>query len=697
MTRKSRHLLMWSLAAMAQPAMTLAQDATDTTIEEIIVTAQKREQRLIDVPVAITALSGEELAQRGLSSIQDISFAVPGMAMREDGPGSYTIFMRGLSNQYGSDALVGVYLDEAPLSLTGFDQLDSRVMDLERVEVLKGPQGTLYGQGSVAGAVRYITKDPVLDRFEGSVEASEAFIDGGDTKETFTGVVNLPIVKDKFALRLAGTAEQGGGWQDQAQAGIEDGNNQDLVNFRAKALWRVTDALDAEAMVVLHRNESKLGLGYENPDRTITVAVDRARTLVPKYFEYNLYNLNLTYDFGGAQLLSATTYIDHDHRYPFSYIGGPETVYAGALEGTDARYVSAEQFTQELRLVSAGEGPFEWTVGAFYRTLDRKLEAYYDTLFGGVLFPVAYYLAEDSYESYALFADVAYGLTDRFEVGVGVRYFEDDQETFDGTASEKDSFDSVDPRVYASFKITDDMNVYASAAKGFRSGGFNRGALPNYEPESLWSYELGMKGLTAGGALSFEVAAYYSDYSDMLRRGLVFVEATTTFESLTSNVGNVEVKGIEGGITWRVTDNLALSTTASFIDSEVTEVKATDATNIVGDPVDYVADYSFTAGAHYSFNWGAALPGYARVDYSYRDEVTYVDRTSFPAENVPQKSDAIGLVDARIGLEWNAAWFELYGTNLTNENKWIDPYHQWTNANRTRPRAIGFKVGYNFK
>src|SRR5688572_7631856 len=203
-------VLTLSLAALSHPAGSLAQEVT---LEEIIVTAQKREQRLIEVPVSITALSGQELEQRGLSSIQDISFAVPGMAMREDGPGSYTIFMRGLSNQYGSDALVGVYLDEAPLSLTGFDQLDSRALDLERVEVLKGPQGTLYGQGSVAGAIRYITKAPQLDEFGGSIEAQESFITDGDSHEVITGVLNAPIVKDVFGIRIAATLEEGGGWQ----------------------------------------------------------------------------------------------------------------------------------------------------------------------------------------------------------------------------------------------------------------------------------------------------------------------------------------------------------------------------------------------------------------------------------------------------------------------------------------------------
>jgi outer membrane receptor protein involved in Fe transport len=687
-------LLLLSLAAATVPAVVTAQDIT---LEEVIVTAQKREQKLIDVPVAITALSGAELEQRGLSSVQDISFAVPGLTMREDGPGSYTIFMRGLSNQYGSDALVGVYLDEAPLSLSGFDQLDSRVMDLQRVEVLKGPQGTLYGQGSVAGAIRYITNAPRLDAVEGKVDVSETFIDGGDTKETFTGVLNVPLVSEKLAVRLAATLEQGGGWQDQPEAGIEDGNNQDLVNVRAKLLWQISDQFTADGMVVLHRNESKLGLGYENPDRTVTIGVDRARVLIPKDFEYDLYNLNLTYDFGGAQLLSASTYIDHHHQYPFSYIGGPETIYEGALEGTDKRFSKAKQVTEELRLSSTGDGPWSWTVGAFYKSLKNQLEALYDTQFGAFYFPEAYYLDRGDSESYALFADVGWSITERVEVGAGMRYFEEDQTTFDGTLEESDTFDSVDPRVYASFKLAANVNLYASAAKGFRSGGFNRGELPNYEPESLWSYELGLKGQSDDGRVGYEAAVYYSDYSDMLRRGLVLVpNAQPQFQQLTSNIGTVEVKGVEGGVTLRATDHLTLNATAAYIDSEITEVNATDATNVAGDPVDYVPELSYTLGAHYSFDMGA-LPSYFRIDYSYRDAVSYVDRSSFPAQNVPQLSDDIGLLDARFGLDWNQAWFEIYGTNLTNQNKWIDPYHDWTNANRTRPRAIGVKVGYNFR
>lgn len=705
MATRMKYITALAIAGATTSVSTMAQELI---VEEVIVTAQKREQRLVDVPVAITAIGGEEIAQKGLTNIQDISFAVPGMALREDGPGSYQIFMRGLSNQYGADALVGVYLDEAPLTLTGFDQLDSRPLDLERVEVLKGPQGTLYGQGSVAGAIRYITKSPDLSAFGGSIEAQESFISGGDSREVVTAVFNAPIVTDKFGIRVAATAEEGGGWQDQPQAGIKDGNNQDLRNVRVKALWKPSETLSVQGMVVVHRNESELGLGYENPDRTVTVAVDRARRLVPKKFDYDLYNLDVKYDVGFGELLSSSTYIDYAHTFPFSYIAGDQTNYGAfapggaVIEGTDARAQAMHQFSQEVRFSSSGDGPFNYTIGGFYRSLGSRYTAVYDTLidYNNPAFEDEYYsdlpyLDKDQYESYALFGDVSYRFTDRWEVGAGVRYFEDDQETTDGFASEQDSFDSVDPRLYTSFKVTDDINIYASAGSGFRSGGFNQGDLPNYQPEQLVSYELGSKGVLAGGVLAYEVAVFYSDYKDMLRRGLILNSDGTTDQN-TTNIGKVEVKGAEIGLTWRPFDRLALNTTAAYMDSEVVSVKSTDATNLAGDPVDYVPEISYTLGAMYDFDLTATVPAFFRIDYSYRDKVSYIDRSVFYDQFLPYYSDDISLLSARLGVTLGQANVELFGTNLTNENKWIDPYHYWTNANRTRPRELGVKVGYKF-
>jgi outer membrane receptor protein involved in Fe transport len=682
--------------AYALTALPLAQASQEQgrQLEEVLVTAQKREQRLLDVPMSVTAFTGEALAQKGITNLQDLSFSVPGMSLREDGPGSYVIFMRGLANTDSNGALVSVYLDESPLSLTGYDQLDMRPIDLQRVEILKGPQGTLYGQGAIAGTVRFITNKPNFEGVNGDIKASYASVDDGDSREALTGTINIPVVKDTFALRLAGTVERGGGWQDQPEAGIRDGNNQDLEHFRASALWNLGDRLTATAMIQTHRNESELGLGYEEPDRTVAVAVDPATRLLPKKYDYDLYSLNLNFDFGFADLISATTYVDHSHQYPFTYFGTDETVYGGDLEGNDDRWLEAEQLSQELRLVSSGDGRLQWAVGGIYQDLERDFFAISDTLYFGILYEDAPYTSNYTIESYAVFGDVSYDLTERLNVGVGVRYYEDDQSSFDGTETEEDGFDSTDPRIYVSYSLSDEANVYASVGTGFRSGGFNRGELPNYGPESVTSYELGTKASLFDGTLDLEISGYYTEYDDMLRRGLVFVD--NAFLSLTSNIGNVEVKGIEGAVSWVPIDGLTLNATASHIDSEVVEVNSIDATNIAGDPTDYVPEFSYSLGAHYAFNWFGTLPGYIRADYNYRDAVNYVDRSSFPTENLPQQSDDISLLDARIGLDWSTLSFEMFATNLTNENKYIDPYWGWKNANRTRPRTLGVEVTYRF-
>ena len=679
--------------AVLAPSLAFADGAT---LKEIVVTAQKRPQLLINVPMSISVLSGDSVHEQDIRTAQDLSFAVPGMTTREDGPGSYTIFMRGMSNQYGTGAVVAVYLDNVPITLTGVDQLDFRPMDIKRIEVLKGPQGTLYGEGSMAGTIRYITNDPDLAEFHAKVRATLATIDGGSGKQAATAMVNLPLVDNKLAVRLVGHIAHGGGWQDQPQAGIFNGNYQDLKVFRGEALWRPISALSVKATVLVHRNESKLGLGYENADRTIFVAINPATQLIPKTINYVLSNLDVTYDFSKVQVLSSTSYINLNHHYPFAYIGGPETIYQGDIQGNDARHVAAKQFSQELRLTSRESGPWKWTVGSFYKNLRDNLFAAYDSLYAGTLYSNLTYTENDTYNSLSLYGDSSYALTPRLSIGAGIRYFKDDQSAFDGTTKQWARFHSTDPRVYASYKLSSDMSVYGSVSKGFRSGGFNVAPLPSYGPESVISYELGTKGLVAGNTVRYEFATYYSDYRDMLRRGLVFLPSFKAIESLTSNVGTAHIEGVEGGVTWRATAKLTLNATGSWIRSEIVSVAAAQATNIAGDPVDYVPKFSGTLGAVYRVNWAPRLPGYIRVDYDYRDKVDYVDRTSFPAEYLPQTSDTLNLLNARVGMVWHRADIDLFGTNLTNENKWVDPYHAWKNANRTRPRMVGIQVSYDF-
>lgn len=694
-----------SMLAVAQASMmgsahAAADASTLARMETVVVTAQKREQRLLDVPMSVSAVGAAELEQKGIKSIADLSFSVPGMVLREDAPGTQQIFMRGLGNLAGDGALVSVYLDDAPVTLAGARQLDLRTMDIERVEVLKGPQGTLYGQGAVAGTVRFITKKPVLNEFSGSLEATGSWIDGGAFGEKETAIVNLPVVDDLLALRVAYTREHGGGWIDQPEAGIKDGNNQNLSSGRFEALLKPSDKLSIEGMMIIHRNDSDLGLNYEEKDRTISVGVDRARKLAPRHYEYELYNLTVNYDFGFADLISASSYLTNRQTYPASYISDVQTVYlrdyGTEYEGTDVRHEDSDQYSEELRLVSKGDGPWNWTIGAFYRNADLDFDADYDTLVvaTNTVYQNAHYVADSNYQSYSLFFDTSYKFFDRLTVGLGVRSFQEHQDLYDGYSYQGETFESTDPRVYVSYEMNPNWNIYANASKGFRSGGFNRQGLPPYDPETLINIEVGTKASLLDNTLDVELTAYRSYYKDMLRRGLVIVG--TAFVDLTSNIGEVEITGEEASVTWRATDHLTLNMTGSYIDSEVTKVNAVKSANEVGDPADYVPQYAYTLGAMYTFNWHSGMPGFVRADYSYRDEVHVTDRFLYLPQYATQSSDSIGLLDARIGATWKDWHFEVFGTNLTNENKAVDPFGQFHQAMRTKPRTLGLTVGYDF-
>lgn len=696
-------MMLAPLFASTLAATVQAQEASPVLLEEIIVTAQKREQVLSEVPMAITAMNSEDLQVKGIDSIQDLSFAVPGLTMREAGPGSYQIFMRGVANTNGgeSGALVSVYQDESPMTLSGFDVLPTRVLDLSRIEVLKGPQGTLYGQGAVAGAIRYITNEPVMNIVEGSIKADIIDVDGGSVGETLQGVLNIPLIDDKLAMRVAVMWKNGGGWQDQPEAGIKDGNDEDLLNARVKLLWTPTEELSVLGTYVNYRSEYELGQGFENEDRTVFGGVDATEKLIPKIWKYKLYNLEVDYDFGNMALTSSTSYVEQDHQYPFAYFGGPETVYMGEYYGNDARYNPARQFTQELRLASTGGGDFDWTVGVYYADMSRELSADFEYIYSGILYSGLTSYEESTSESYSVFGDISYRITDKLTVGGGVRYFEDERSYTLGeqpfqTYQEK-TFDSVDPRVFVSYALNEDMNLYANAAKGFRSGGFNAAGTDTYDPESVKSYEIGFKGSLFDGQVYLETAIYQTVWDDMLVRELR-VFPTTGLTTIFSNAGEGEVKGFEMAVTWKPTDSLTLSAQGTIMDAEITDASDNTSTVQTGDDIDYVPDYSYTASINYDFNWTDSMPGFARLDYSYRDEMPYTDRSSFQAQYIPQYSDEVGLLDARIGLRAMAEQVsvELFVLNATNENEYIDPYHGWKNANRTRPRTVGVSVGYEF-
>lgn len=686
-------ILAGSVVAVALPAMVQAES---TRLGEVVVTAQKRSERTVDIPMSVSVLSEKSMELRGIRSLQDISFAVPGVAMRVDGPGSYELYMRGVGNLGGGEAVTSVYLDETLTTLYLYRQLDLRSLDIERVEVLKGPQGTLYGQGSSAGAIRFISRKPALNEYEAHFEAEESFIDGGDTNEKLTAVVNLPAVDDKLAFRIAATGEWGGGWIDQPEAGLKDANNQDLYNVRAQMLWQPTDALEIRATAAVYQLDSQLGLDYEGPDHTIDVGVDRARVLPPRQDDYYLYGLTVTYDFGRADLISSTGYIDYYRYYTLPYIGPVESQFVppgGNLEGLATWDDQTYQFTQEVRLVSKGDGKLNYTIGAYYRDAHSDFQGSGETLFNDVVYPFPYEFTNAS-KSWSLFADASVKVGERWEFGAGVRTFEDDQDFEEYGIAKSETFDSTDPRIYASYAVTDNTKLYATIAEGFRSGGFNSFSNPSYGPEKVRNYEIGAKGSNPDSSFSYEVAAYYSEYTDMIRRGLLIVN--NQFENIQANIGNVEIKGLEAGFGWRATDHLTLSGSGAYINAEIVSINADNSVNEPGDPADYVPELSFTMAADYSFQWNAAVEGFAHVDLNYRDKVKYTDRFMYYPQFVTQASESFTVIGARIGAKWNKTSLELFVNNVTNENKSVDPFDIWSQGNRTKPRTVGLKAVFDF-
>ena len=224
------------------------------------------------------------------------------------------------------------------------------------------------------------------------------------------------------------------------------------------------------------------------------------------------------------------------------------------------------------------------------------------------------------------------------------------------------------------------------------------GSPTRYEPESIRNYEIGTKFAMADGRVNFEGAAFFTKYDDMVRRGLV--QIGTTLDSLLSNIGEAEIKGVEAGITLQPAQGFTLSANAAWLNAEVTALESDgapeDRVNFAGDSLDYIPKFSYSLGANYAFQLGADLPAFVRIDFNHRDKVEYTDRSSFPAENLPQFSDAFNLLNLRAGFERNSATFEVFAQNVADANKSVDPYRAWSNANRTRPRLIGVKVGYQF-
>ena len=615
------------LAASAQ------QPPEDKIIAELIVTATKREQTLQDVPFSVAAQTEDQMRNSGTNNIIDLARNVAGLTIADLGPGQSQVAIRGISSgqvvrdQPGVKESVGVYLDESPISVALFTP-DLDLFDLERMEILRGPQGTLFGAGSSSGTLRYITAQPKVGRFEGSAEATLTDGTGADTGGSIKGMLNAPF-GETAALRIAAYYDEIPGFIDAVQPDLSVKENVDSgskYGARVAVLFKPTDALSITPRIVYQKLETD---GYPRID-VYNILGNEFTTTQPavnlgerEQFiqlqegltdEFTLGDLKITYDFGGMTFTSISSYTDRDVEVDrdASQLTGSVTFDVG---GTPAEVrlnselidkTSLKSFSQELRLSSNGTEKLDWLVGAFYQDTDRDYgqdlpTPGYDAITRRLFNtdsaangapPDTPFFSDLSYtfKQYAAFGEATWHFTDQWGLTGGLRYYKFDEDrvlTFAGffavpTLNQpgSTSSDGLSPRVILAYKPNDDVAFTAQAARGFRLGGINDplnaplcspqdlatfGNLPTWDDETLWNYELGAKTRFAGGHATFNAAIFYSDIKD-LQDG---VDVGTCSSRVVVNVPKAHSYGIEAELFARPSANWDFGISATWLNAEL--------------------------------------------------------------------------------------------------------------------------------
>jgi iron complex outermembrane receptor protein len=681
-------------AAVGSDAQTASVNSDSLArLEEIVVTAQKREERLQDVPISIVAISGKELEDRNITSLDELSFSVPGMAIASSGSDQRRIEIRGISNVLsGTFSQIGMYLDEADVTLEATMQPDLSAFDLERVEVLRGPQGTLYGAGSAGGTIRFITNSPVLDKFGLNASVAQTFSQYGAPGERINAMLNVPEIPGELALRIAGVFDQGGGWIDVPAAHLKNFNGDNVVNVRIKELWQPVQQFTVNATAVIYRNDTPPNFA-ENPVGILTPSF--GSTIAPSATtNYDIYNLTLDYDFGSFHVLNSTSYltqnkeVDNFPQYFQVTPPGTPLVYA-----TYSNTVRDSSFNDEFRVASSEAGPWRWTAGVFYK--DQKNYSDYRGSFAADTPAADFGEADLTSKSWSMFGDTSYQLWDRLTLGVGVRSFHDDETFISGVSpsltTQSGTFHSVDPRFYAQLKAAQDINLYASAAKGFRSGGFNALGQPTYGPEDVWTYEFGTKTSLLQGQLSANVDVFYSDYTNYQIQS--FLPENIAI-SLYKNGGDATIKGIEWDFKWRPIDQWTLALSGDYLHAVFTKIAPYSENYTVGDPVDGVPKYTFTASVQRDFTV-SAKSGFVRLDYAQQGPETYSVRSIGPW--YVNESDTIRMLDFNASVNWTEHLrLGAFVENLLNDRGFTTPFSNEDNGSRSRPRTFGLSFGVKF-
>ena len=646
--------------AQAQAAAPVDDDAPET----IIVTATKRASTVQDVPFSVNAQTQEDIQRANASTIEDISRNVAGLAVQNLGPGQSQVSIRGVSagqvvrDQPGVKEQVGVYFDESVISLSLFTP-DFDLFDLNRVETLRGPQGTLFGAGSVGGTLRYITNQPKLGRTEGLIEANLNTVDEGDVGGHLKGAINVPI-GENAAVRIVGYAQKFAGFIDAVgPAGGKNVNDGSRVGGRISLLWEPTPNIRITPRVVYQQvradgfNRQEVFNIYSNKYTTPAYIADEREQYLKLREKFSddtlLADFTAAIDVGNVELTSITSYIKREilvSRDASALTGSVSSDLGFATAGTNLPSnlrdtTDLKQWNQELRLSSTGSGPFQWVFGGFYSKVDRVYhqrlptpgyDAYTDARFGaGTSVAVANgfplnspYNADLPYDikQAAVFGEASYDLGQFKITGGGRVYsFKETRKFISGglfangdNRQDKTKSSGFSPRAILSYEPNRNLSFNVQAAKGFRLGGVNDplniplcndddeaifGGYQSYDDETLWNYEAGVK--YSRGPITFNAALFHTKIKNLQ----VTLDAGSCSSRVVFNVPKAHTTGVEMELSARPMRGLELSVAGSLLSAKF-DSDVVDGTNTViggirdGNRLPSVPKFQVAATATYS-------------------------------------------------------------------------------------------------
>ncbi|PLR20297.1 TonB-dependent receptor [Caulobacter zeae] len=689
-----------ALAALAAPLGAAAQTpaakpVADETVEEIVVTALKRSTTLQTTPMSISAVTGDSLQKIGATGLQDYFRSVPGVNLTQGQLGQSRVTIRGV--QGSGEATTGLYYDET--SVTGpsgttqdpaNNAADLNLFDVERVEVLRGPQGTLYGGGSMGGTIRVIYAKPDSSQFGASVEGQSSTTKGGSRGSYLKAMGNIPLIEGKLAARIVAYTEDRPGFVDNVRTGAKNINDSHADGYRAMLGFTPTDDISL-VVTKIHQNSSaddlegwydRLG-GY-NTDSAVKLPLDT---------EMDMTSVTGKWSSPVGEVTASSAYYKYDmlRTIDFTpqyrpYIGG-----ANGVIGYQPAYLGA--WNHELRLSSKGEGQVQWTVGGYMELRKDHIDSntVLTSLTTGQPYSPMQYLqgryVNTGVKQTAQFGEATWTppQVEGLSLTVGARHY-DYTKTTGSAGTQRNVLTGAAPAPYteqtaeasgwvykfnASYKVTSDVMVYATAAEGFRPGGANNvpglnSALVVYNPDSLWNYEAGVKTTWLGGKLTANAAAYRIDWKD---RQTSAITADGLYSFIT-NAGAARIEGLELEVAARPIHGLTLNGSIGYTKAELTEDQANanilvdGSTGRKGDRIANVPDWTASASAQYVWPLPVAgLNGLLRADYAYTGEMVSTFRPTYVYFD---KFGSFSTVNLRAGVEGEDWGVYAFVTNLTD-------------------------------